>query len=193
MITIYHLGVSQSDRIVWLAEELGLDYQIEWFHRGPTMVAPDELKAIHPMGRAPVIRDGALVLAESGAIVQYLIERHGEGKLAVPAGAPNHADYLFWFHFAGSSFMPLVMVEMVSRGEAGGGALFCGRASVGGGHHDGLPADHDGALRRARPERFSGNHRLCRAPERTPGLCQGHVHRGAGQALIVFRPPGSGT
>jgi glutathione S-transferase len=123
MITIYHLGVSQSDRIVWLAEELGLDYRIEWFHREPSMVAPDALKAIHPMGRAPVIRDGELLLAESGAIVQYLIEHHGEGRLAVPAGAPNHADYLFWFHFAGSSFMPLVMVDMVSRGRDGDAAL----------------------------------------------------------------------
>ena len=112
MITIYHLGVSQSDRVVWLAEELGLSYQIEWFHRQADMLAPPELADVHPLGRAPVIRDGGRVIAESGAIVEYLARRYGEGRLTVAPDAANFADYLFWFHFASGTLMPFLMVEM---------------------------------------------------------------------------------
>jgi glutathione S-transferase len=112
MITIYHLGVSQSDRVVWLAEELGLPYQIEWFHRQADMLAPPGLAKVHPLGRAPVIRDGELVLAESGAIVEYLAMRYGGGRLIVASHAANYADYLFWLHLAPGTLMPFLMLQM---------------------------------------------------------------------------------
>ena len=112
MITIYHLGVSQSDRVVWLAEELGLPYRIEWFHRQADMLAPPGLAEVHPLGRAPVIRDDDLVLAESGAIVEYLARRYGDGRLTVAPDAFNYAAYLFWFHFAQATLMPFLMVQM---------------------------------------------------------------------------------
>src|ERR1700744_4508242 len=84
MITIYHLGVSQSDRVVWLMEELGLPYQLKWFDRDQDRLAPPEYVALHPAAMAPVIKDGDLVLAESVAIVQYIAHRHGGGRLTVP-------------------------------------------------------------------------------------------------------------
>lgn len=102
MITIYHLGVSQSDRLVWLMEELGLPYQLEWFDRGPDQMAPQEYRALHPMGTAPIIRDGDLVMAEAAAIVEYIINRHGDGRLGVDKDQPNYSDYLFWMSFSGS-------------------------------------------------------------------------------------------
>jgi len=99
MITIYHLGVSQSDRIVWLMEELGLPYQLEWFDRGPDRLAPPEYLALHPAAMAPVIRDGDLVLAESTAIVQYIAHKYGGGRLTVAPNTPHYADYLYWLQF----------------------------------------------------------------------------------------------
>ena len=88
MITVYHLSTSRSERIVWLMEELGLEYKLEVFQREPNGAAPAPMKALHALGKAPIIRDGDLVLAESGAIVEYIIHRHGDGRLAVPPGAP---------------------------------------------------------------------------------------------------------
>ena len=102
MIVIHHLGVSQSDRVVWLMEELGLPYELKWYDRGPDMLAPAEYRALHPAGTAPTIQDGNLVLCESAAIVQYIIDRHGGGRLGVKPTAPNYADYLFWMTFANS-------------------------------------------------------------------------------------------
>ena len=99
MITIYHLGVSQSDRIVWLMEELGLPYQLEWYDRGPDRLAPQEYLALHPAAMAPVIRDGDLVLAESTAIVQYIAHKYGGGRLTVAPNTPHYADYLYWLQF----------------------------------------------------------------------------------------------
>lgn len=99
MITIYHLGVSQSDRIVWLMEELGLPYQLEWYDRGPDRLAPPEYLALHPAAMAPVIRDGDLVLAESTAIVQYIAHKYGGGRLTVAPNTPHYADYLYWLQF----------------------------------------------------------------------------------------------
>ena len=108
MLTVHHLGVSQSERIVWLCEELSVPYQLQRYDRDPvTRLAPPELKALHPFGAAPVITDGTLVLAESAAIIEYVIARYGKGRLAVPPDAPNYADYLFWFHFANGSMMPV--------------------------------------------------------------------------------------
>lgn len=99
MITVYHLGVSQSDRVVWLMEELGLPYELVWFDRCEDMLAPPEYVALHPAAMAPVIRDGDLVLAESTAIVQYIAHRHGGGKLTVAPDAGSYPDYLYWLQF----------------------------------------------------------------------------------------------
>jgi len=113
MLTVHHLGISQSDRIVWLCEELQIPYQLKTYTRDPTTrLAPAEYKALHPSGTAPVITDGDLVLAESGAIVQYLLARHGGGRLELRADHPDYAQYLYWFHFANGSFMPAWLVEL---------------------------------------------------------------------------------
>src|SRR5947199_7812357 len=100
MITVYHLTSSRSERIVWLMEELGLDYQLERFQREQNGAAPEAMKAIHALGRAPVIRDGDTLLAESGAIVEYIVHRYGNGRLAVPPNAATYPRYLYWLHFA---------------------------------------------------------------------------------------------
>jgi glutathione S-transferase len=99
MITIHHLGVSQSDRIVWLMEELDLPYELKWYDRGEDFLAPPEYRALHPVGTAPVITDGDLVLAESTAIVEYISQRHGGGRLSVPPESPDYPHYLFWMQF----------------------------------------------------------------------------------------------
>jgi glutathione S-transferase len=115
MLTVHHLGISQSDRIVWLCEELGLPYQLIRYERDPvTRLAPPEYKALHPFGTAPVIDDGDLRLAESGAIIEYLIHTHGGGRFAVAPGQANYPDYLFWLHFANASLMPAAMVDMLA-------------------------------------------------------------------------------
>lgn len=113
MLTIHHLDTSRSERIVWLAEELGLDYRIEPWQRQSNGAAPEALRNIHPLGKAPIIRDGDTVLAESGAIVEYLVNRHAGGRLAVPPAAPNYARYLYWLHFAEGSLMTLMIVALV--------------------------------------------------------------------------------
>jgi len=99
MLTVHHLGKSQSERIVWLCEELGIAYELKNYARAP-LLAPPEYKALHPLGSAPVITDGGTVLAESGAIVDYIIAKYGNGKLALTADHPDFAPYLYWFHFA---------------------------------------------------------------------------------------------
>ena len=99
MITIHHLGVSQSDRIVWLMEELGLPYRLKWYDRGPDGLAPPEYLALHPAATAPVIEDGDLVLAESAAICEYVSQRHAGGRLSVAPDRPNYPDYLYFMHW----------------------------------------------------------------------------------------------
>jgi glutathione S-transferase len=99
MITIHHLGVSQSDRVVWLMEELGLPYDLKWYDRGEDFLSPPEYRALHPAGTAPVITDGNLVLGESTAIVEYISQRYGEGKLSVPVSDPDYPHYLYWMQF----------------------------------------------------------------------------------------------
>ena len=112
MIVIHHLNNSRSQRIVWLLEELGADYKIEHYKRDTkTNLAPPELRGVHPLGKSPVIQDGDLVLAESGAIVEYLVERHGNGRLAPPRGTPEHIRYLHWMHFAEGT----IMLHLVAR------------------------------------------------------------------------------
>ena len=114
MLTVHHLGVSQSERIIWLCEELGIPYELKLYERDPvTMFAPESYRALHPLGTAPIITDGDLVLPESGAIMEYIIHKHGGGRLAVGPEAANYADYLFWYHFANGSMMPNGMAEMI--------------------------------------------------------------------------------
>jgi glutathione S-transferase len=101
MLTIHHLGKSQSERIVWLCEELGIPYELKHTARdSKTMLAPPDYKALHPIGGAPVITDGGLVLAESGAIVEYIVAKYGNGRLALKPDHPDFANFLYWFHFA---------------------------------------------------------------------------------------------
>jgi len=112
MIVIHHLNNSRSQRILWLLEELGLEYRIEKYSRDPkTNLAPPELLAIHPLGKSPVMQDGDLILPESGAIIEYLLERYGEGRLAPKLGTPEHIRYLYWMHFAEGT----MMLHLVSR------------------------------------------------------------------------------
>ncbi|NUD60631.1 glutathione S-transferase family protein [Escherichia coli] len=118
MLTIHHLGISQSDRIVWLCEELHIPYQLVKYEREPvTGLAPSNYKALHPYGTAPVITDGNITLGESGAIVQYILARYGDNRLAPDATSPEFAEYLYWFHFANASLMASSMVEMAFNGH----------------------------------------------------------------------------
>lgn len=123
MITVHHLNESRSQRILWLLEELGADYEIKAYARdATTRLAPDELRAVHPLGKSPVITDGDATVHESGAIIDYLIRRHGAGRLQPPVGAREYEDYLQWLHYAeGSAMLPLMLQMYVMRlGEAGG-------------------------------------------------------------------------
>jgi glutathione S-transferase len=113
MITVYHLRRSRSDRILWLLEELGLDYAIETFEREPTQRAPAAMKKIHPLGKSPLIRDGDVVLPESGAIVDYIVTRHGGGRLAPRHGDPAWPRYVFWLHFVEGSFMSALVTNLL--------------------------------------------------------------------------------
>ncbi len=122
MLTVHHLGISQSERIVWLVEELGLDYTFKRYdRREDTRMAPDEYKALHPMGIAPVIEDGALVLGESGAICDYLCGKYDGSTLSPGADDPDFADHLFWFHWSNGTFMATLMMQLAvtfSGGDA---------------------------------------------------------------------------
>ena len=121
MITVHHLNNSRSQRILWLMEELGLDYEIERYERDKTtMRAPASLRAIHPLGKSPVVTDGALTVAESGAIIEYLVERYGKGRLIPAAGTPEKLRYTYWLHFAeGTAMSPLLMKLVFNRVESG--------------------------------------------------------------------------
>lgn len=107
MLTIHHLGMSQSERIVWLFEELGLPYELQRYERDPvTRFAPPPLLQLHPSGTAPVITDGALMLAESGAIIEYITAKYADGRLTLGPADPDFAQYLYWFHYANASLQP---------------------------------------------------------------------------------------
>ena len=124
MITIYHLGASQSDRIVWLMEELNLPYKLEWFDRGADMLAPAEYRALHPVGTSPIIRDGDRVMAESAAIVEYISQRYGQAKLSIAPSDDNYPDYLYWMQF--NNNLQQLFFSKLAMGNAaateGGGA-----------------------------------------------------------------------
>ncbi|MDV7104833.1 glutathione S-transferase family protein [Vibrio sp. TH_r3] len=117
MITLHHLNKSRSKRIIWLLEELDLDYQIKPYLRDSvTFLAPPELKHIHPLGKSPVIEDDGLVVTESGAITEYLIDKYGDGRLAPERGTREYTEYSQWLHFAESSAMlPLLLKLFVTK------------------------------------------------------------------------------
>src|SRR5438105_15784252 len=100
MITLHHLNNSRSQRVLWLLEELGVEYEVKRYERDPkTMLAPASLRAVHPLGKSPVISDGELTLAESGAIVEYLAGRYGDGRFVPAAGTPERLRYTYWMHY----------------------------------------------------------------------------------------------
>lgn len=122
MITVHHLEESRSQRVLWLLEELSLPYEVKRYNRDPqTRLAPPELKAVHPLGKSPVVEVDGRVLAESGAIIEYFAENESFGALAVQPGNDNRSNYLFWLHFAeGSAMLPILLMLYVFRlGEAG--------------------------------------------------------------------------
>jgi len=121
VIVVHHLENSRSQRVLWLLEELGLEYEVKRYARDPqTSLAPPELRRIHPLGKSPVITDGDLTVAESGAIVEYLVERHGEGRFIPAAGTPERLRYTYWMHYAeGSAMPPLLMKLIFDRVERG--------------------------------------------------------------------------
>ena len=134
MLTVHHLGISQSERAVWLCEELGLDYKVKRYERrADNRLAPDEYKALHPMGIAPVITDGALVLGESGAICDYINAKYGAGRLAPGVDDPDFAEHLFWFHWSNGTFMATLMMQLVltmSGNADGASSGFVGDRSI---------------------------------------------------------------
>jgi len=121
MIVVHHLNNSRSQRVLWLLEELGVTYEVRRYQRdAKTMLAPPELRAVHPLGKSPVISDGGLTLAESGAIVEYLAGKYGDGRLAPVQGTPERLRYTYWLHFAeGSAMPPLLMKLIFDRIEKG--------------------------------------------------------------------------
>ena len=116
-LVIHHLGHGQSERIVWLCEELGIPYALQRYTRDPvTRLSPPELVAKHPLGAAPLLEDGPLLLAESAAIVEYVIAKHGGGQLRLEPEHPDYAAYLYWFHFANGNLQPAMFrLMLVSR------------------------------------------------------------------------------
>ena len=115
MITVHHLNNSRSQRVLWLLEELELPYEIVHYQRDPqTMLAPPSLRQVHPLGKSPVVTtDDGLVLAESGAIVEALIERYGNGRLAPAAGTPESLRYRYFLHYAEGSAMPPLLLKLM--------------------------------------------------------------------------------
>ncbi len=114
MITVHHLNDSRSQRVLWLLEELELPYEIRHYKRDPkTMLAPPELRAVHPLGKSPVISDTHAVVAESGAIIEYLIECHGGGRLKPAAGTPELLRWRYWLHFAEGTAMTPLLVKLI--------------------------------------------------------------------------------
>lgn len=114
MITVHHLNNSRSQRILWLLEELGLAYEVKRYARDPvTKFAPPQLRAVHPLGKSPVITDGTNTVAESGAIIEYLLDRYGNGRLIPAQGSPERLRYTYWLHFAEGSAMPPLLMKLV--------------------------------------------------------------------------------
>ncbi len=114
MITVHHLNNSRSQRVLWLLEELGVPYEIKRYQRdAKTMLAPPELRQVHPLGKSPVVTDGGLTVAESGAIVDYLVDQYGAGRFKPAAGTPQRLRYTYWLHYAEGSAMPPLLMKLV--------------------------------------------------------------------------------
>lgn len=116
MVVIHHLNNSRSQRILWLLEELGLPYEVRRYQRNPrTLLAPPELRQVHPLGKSPVMTDGDLTLAESGAIIEYLADRYGAGRMLPAPGTAERLRCSYWLHYAEGSLMPLLLLKLVFR------------------------------------------------------------------------------
>jgi glutathione S-transferase len=123
MITVNHLNNSRSQRVLWLLEELGVPYEVKRYERdAKTMLAPPALLAIHPLGKSPVIVDDGTVVAESGAILEYVVDKYGGGRLIPPAGTPERLRYTYWLHYAEGSAMPPLLLKLVFDRVANGPA-----------------------------------------------------------------------
>ncbi|HEY1314612.1 MAG TPA: glutathione S-transferase [Steroidobacteraceae bacterium] len=123
MITVHHLNNSRSQRVLWLLEELGVAYEVKRYERdSKTMLAPPALLAIHPLGKSPVIVDGGVTVAESGAIIEYLLDHYGGGRLIPPVGTPERLRYTYWLHYAEGSAMPPLLLKLVFDRVANGPA-----------------------------------------------------------------------
>jgi glutathione S-transferase len=113
-IVVHHLNNSRSQRVLWLLEELGAPYEIERYERDPqTMLAPESLRRVHPLGKSPIVVDDDRVLAESGAIVEYLVDRYGKNRLAPARDTPERLRYTYWLHYAEGSAMPPLLLKLV--------------------------------------------------------------------------------
>jgi glutathione S-transferase len=113
MITVHHLNNSRSQRILWMLEELGVPYEVKRYEREPSLQAPAALRAVHPLGKSPVITDGTTTLAESGAILEYLAEAYGNGRLRPASGTAERVHYTYFLHYAEGSLMPLLFMKLV--------------------------------------------------------------------------------
>jgi glutathione S-transferase len=114
MVVVHHLENSRSQRVLWLLEELAVPYEVKRYERNrQTMLAPPELLAVHPLGKSPVIVDGGVTVAESGAIIEYLVDKYGAGRLIPPTGTPERLRYTYWLHFAEGSAMPPMLLKLV--------------------------------------------------------------------------------
>ena len=119
MIVVHHLNNSRSQRVLWLLEELGLDYEIKFYQREPSMRAPAALRAVHPLGKSPVITDGENTIAETGAIVEYLVDGYGKGRLIPPPDTKARLRYTYWLHYAEGSLMPPLLMSLIASRIAG--------------------------------------------------------------------------
>ena len=115
MLTIHHLGLSQSERIIWLCEELGVPYELIRYEREASMAAPPAYKALHPLGTAPTISDGDLTLAETCAVAEYIVRKYGNGKLFLGPEHKDFAQFLFWYHYANGTVLPALMMDMTAK------------------------------------------------------------------------------
>ncbi|MEH2339421.1 MAG: glutathione S-transferase [Nostoc sp.] len=114
MIVVHHLNNSRSQRVLWLLEELGIEYEIKFYERDQkTMLAPTSLREVHPLGKSPVITDADLTVAESGAIIEYIVDRYGNARLIPPSGTPERLRYTYWLHYAEGSAMPPLVMNLV--------------------------------------------------------------------------------
>jgi glutathione S-transferase len=114
MIVVHHLNNSRSQRVLWLLEELGIEYEIKYYERdAKTMLAPPELKQVHPLGKSPMITDGDITLAESGALIEYIVNHYGNGKLIPVPDTPERLRYTYWLHYAEGSAMPPLLMNLI--------------------------------------------------------------------------------